>query len=457
MVSFLLSYAFKDLWRQKVRTIFGILGISISILLLSTVSIAMDSLSSSFADYLTSESANQDITLEVRHYYGEPSNRTDYFNYNPVMAELQQNLTEIEHYLPRATFWGATLGNPDSPIDEENRYGFRLSALNISYEQSIEFGRWKNLEEGLDISQGLAVNSCMINPGMAEYLNVTVGDTINLQIWELWTSVNLTIASTFEQEQIYPSDDWSEGPPSIVVDFDWWGELANKINKNPGYANFSWVGATNKLVLLLENAQSYYDIRDIEGSEIRVESIGEDIVNTLGIEAWSLDYPKLEMLFVSEYMAMIMNLIFMIITIVAMMISGILIHGILSTSVEERIQEYGINRVLGARSNYNVKLILLQGSLLAFMGTSLGLIGATTLVKYGAIPLIESLLEDNQEASDRRNYDDIERYRREIINDRHNNTVVLSHDEFLSQWNSWSANYSNNMDSKELDDNLQFS
>ena len=69
----------------------------------------------------------------------------------------------------------------------------------------------------------------------------------------------------------------------------------------------------------------------------------------------------------------------------------------------------------------------------------------------------ESLLEDNQEASDRRNYDDIERYRREIINDRHNNTVVLSHDEFLSQWNSWSANYSNNMDSKELDDKLQFS
>ncbi len=389
MVSFLVSYAFKDLWRQKVRTIFGIFGIAISILLLSTVSFAMDSLSNSFVDYLTSESGNQDITLEVRHYYGEPDNRTNYFHYNPVIQQLRENVSEVEHFLPRTHFSGWSKGRNSNPV--ENALGFRITSMNLTLEENLKFGKWENLNDEVDPANGLPINSCMVDPNVLEELNASVGDEVKIYVNQLNANISMTVISTFGHTLKFPSGE----TPSIVVDNSWWGESADKVNQNSKYEGFSFVGATNQLVLLLRDAQNLYDIRDIEGSEIKIENIGADVVNTLGIEAWELDYPKLDLLFVSEYMAMVMNMIFMVMTIIAMLISGILIHGILTTSVEEKIQEYGINRVLGAHSSYNFKMILMQGTILALAGTTLGVIGALLLVKYLAIPVIQGLLIEN--------------------------------------------------------------
>ena len=114
MVSFLYSYAFKDLFRQKTRTLLGILGIAVSLFLLTSVSFITDSVSYGFIDFLTADCGDQDLRLTVRHYSGEEENRSNYFDYPSIESEIRGEFEEIEHFLPRTTLWGRTNGSISS-------------------------------------------------------------------------------------------------------------------------------------------------------------------------------------------------------------------------------------------------------------------------------------------------------------------------------------------------------
>ena len=114
MVSFLYTYAFKDLFRQKTRTLLGVFGIAISLFLLTSVSFITDSVSYGFIDFLTADSGNQDLRLTVRHYSGEEENRSNYFDYQNMQSVIQEEFVEFENYLPRTTMWGYTNGSISS-------------------------------------------------------------------------------------------------------------------------------------------------------------------------------------------------------------------------------------------------------------------------------------------------------------------------------------------------------
>ena len=74
-----IAYAFKDLKSQKVRTILGVFGISVSIFLLSTVSFLTDSVSASYVDFLTVDSGNIDIDISRRYLTEDQINVPEYF------------------------------------------------------------------------------------------------------------------------------------------------------------------------------------------------------------------------------------------------------------------------------------------------------------------------------------------------------------------------------------------
>ncbi|GAG57890.1 unnamed protein product, partial [marine sediment metagenome] len=71
---------------------------------------------------------------------------------------------------------------------------------------------------------------------------------------------------------------------------------------------------------------------------------------------------------------------------------GVLINGILKTSVEERIREFGIFRTLGAHKNYNLAIVLVQGLMLCGFGSLFGIIGAYSLTRLLILPLVSRLL-----------------------------------------------------------------
>ena len=387
MVSFLWSYAFKDLGRNRTRSMLGIFGVAVSIFLLTTVSFLTDSISNSFVDFLTTDSGNQDIVLSARHHYGEEANRSDYFEFQEIIDQIEANVSEIEHFFPRAVFNGYTNG---SAVQLKNTtYRFSLTAMDIKKEDSAGFGKFFDLSEGVNIAGGLPVNTCMISLQIAAVFSVAPGDVISLKLNELNATVNLTVHTTFTHSLKFPAWEDSE----VIVDLSWWGDVANAVDNGDEHVD-DWNGRANMMIMQIVDGETIYDIRDIDGSEEYISGIGASILYTIGIEAWNLDYPKLEYLFISEYLSMTMNVLFMIISFVSMLISGILINGILTTSVEEKIREYGINRVLGARKAYNLKLILIQASILTFFGTTIGMLSSGLLVKYVALPYIETLIPD---------------------------------------------------------------
>jgi len=77
---------------------------------------------------------------------------------------------------------------------------------------------------------------------------------------------------------------------------------------------------------------------------------------------------------------------------ISMLISGVLINGILKTSVEERIREFGIFRTLGATKKYNLIIVLTQGLLLCNSGTILGIILAQLATEFVILPLAGSVV-----------------------------------------------------------------
>ena len=68
--------------------------------------------------------------------------------------------------------------------------------------------------------------------------------------------------------------------------------------------------------------------------------------------------------------------------VVALLLAGIGIYGLISFSVEQRIGEFGIRRALGGRSGSIVGMVLEQGARLAGAGVALGILGALILTRF---------------------------------------------------------------------------
>lgn len=394
MNTFLWSYAIKDLSRQKTRTFFGILGITISLFLLTSVSIITDSVSYNFIDFLTLDAGSQDMVLSRRPVSTNDVNFTGFFDYPQVSSEIRSFAPEIEYMIPRGYF-RADL-NQTEKISGNPNIKLWICALNFTLEEKIRFGSLtldNAVDENTTIAEGLPEGHALVSSVYAAENNIKVGENLTLFVRPFNASVNLTISSLYTQNLKFPIDE----DPEILVDLSWWGRMADSVANNSRFPkNHTWEFAVNQLLLTLANVEGVYDVRDVEGSEKYISQIGAKILTHLGLDEWKMDYPKLELLFVSEFLTLTMNILFITIGIITMLISGILINGILSTSVEERIKEYGINRVLGARKSYNLKLILIQSTFISFAGTSLGIILSTLVIRFMAIPIGENLLVQNE-------------------------------------------------------------
>ena len=147
--------------------------------------------------------------------------------------------------------------------------------------------------------------------------------------------MELTVISLYNHQMKFRSTEYN----MILTDINWIGLYFNSLNETESIKvdrNYNFDGKANELVVILKDANTLYDVRDVQGSEIKVMKIGEKIQLTIGIENFSLHFAKLEYLFIAQYITMIFQVVFVFIGIIAMLISGILIHGILTTSVEEK-------------------------------------------------------------------------------------------------------------------------
>ncbi|KKN20446.1 hypothetical protein LCGC14_0935610, partial [marine sediment metagenome] len=203
---------------------------------------------------------------------------------------------------------------------------------------------------------------CILLWNVAEILNVSKGDTIYLEYQTY--GLNLTVAEIAIQDLKFMQFENT----LILINL----EQAQSFLQRDGEINF--------IVGTITNPQSVYDASDLKRTTRRLRSIGSRIQERLDINEFTVNLPKLEELEGGEFMLMTVTMMFWFISILSMMITGILINSILSTSVEERVREFGIIRVVGGDKIYPVKMVLFEGLMLGLIGSVIGMILGVTLM-----------------------------------------------------------------------------
>ncbi|MFX1355023.1 MAG: hypothetical protein ACFFGP_13785, partial [Promethearchaeota archaeon] len=136
------KYAFKDLGKQKVRTTVGIIGVMISVGLLAIVLFLSDSIAVTYVDYMAIDAGNADMKITVRHYNGEPVDRSNYFEFNPLVDSIESNFQQIGNFIPRMNLWGNTniSESKELPTLTNQITTVFISAINFTLENEINFG-----------------------------------------------------------------------------------------------------------------------------------------------------------------------------------------------------------------------------------------------------------------------------------------------------------------------------
>ncbi|MCK4380952.1 MAG: FtsX-like permease family protein [Candidatus Lokiarchaeota archaeon] len=389
-IKLVFKYAFLDMRKQKIRTILAVFGMLISIGLLTVVLFLSDSISAGYVDFLSIDSGNQDAIISVRHYNGEPENRSSYFEYEPLIQTIENTTNIIENYVPRLEIEGdvnISEGFYTTALTDEEVW-CTISAINFSFENSINFGVFTEplYNELLDLNE-LPLNHCAIYYRFNDFIKYSEGDTIDikLNLTHEGKTYNRTLTMTIDQIFDYNLK-WPAGYRNdnlIVVDI-------NTLYQFFGINDFE--GKCSDLILTFKQGNTLYDIRDLEGTDILVKSLVSDIQIAIGINEYTIDLPKLRILGWAEFLSVFIVIVFVFVSIIAILISGVLINGILKTSVEERIREFGIFRTLGSSKKFNLAIVLMQGFLLCNFGALSGIITAYVLSRFLIIPFANSVI-----------------------------------------------------------------
>ena len=384
-IKIVFKYAFKDFVRHKTRTFVGLLGITVSIGLLALILFLSDSVAVTFIDYLSIDAGQQDFNVSVRHYNGEPYNRSNYFSYQPLIETIGSDVDEVEAFIPRLSLWGEVNYSKGFETQElENRSrGVIISGIDFELENQLQFGSFlkPDTNDLLEISN-LALNQCVVYYGLNDEIKYAENDTIEIRmaLWHGNTTYSalktFTIIRIFDFQLKWPITYTNR--PFIVVDINTIYDIFDNATIN---------GKCNELIMTLKGAEGLYDSRDIKGSENRVKNLAGKVQMLIGLNEYNIDLPKLGILGFSEMFTVGLTIVFVFVTMISMLISGVLINGILKTSVEERIREFGIFRTLGATKRYNLIIVLVQGLLLCNIGTILGIFLAQLLTEYIVLPI----------------------------------------------------------------------
>lgn len=352
-----IKHSLIDLRRARAKTLFGVIGISISIFLLTAIGMVNDTRNFNYLDVVTSQTGTADIWI-TRTMSADASFDL-YFNHTEVEGAIK-DLDVLDGTFPRLQIIGVNTTNTETG----DHSSIMLYGMDFSKEaESGKIGDLllcdENLTETSQVYTGSpSEGSVVLLKNTAARLNASKGDTLNCVYQN--KEINVEVAEVCTQFLKFSEFENSLLLMDIEQAQDWLGS--------------AYEDQATMVMAIIRNKEYIYDSSDVTGTTILLRDIGEQVQKTLGLEEYQVSLPKLEELEMSEMMMMMQTIMFWFITLLSMMITGILINGILSTSAEERVREFGITRVLGAKKSYSIKMVLFEGFLLGGIGTLLGLV-----------------------------------------------------------------------------------
>jgi len=355
------KHSLLDLRRDKTKAVFGVSGIAISLFLLTAIGMLNDTVNFNFLLYITSTTGKADIMITK-------SIQTDltfdpFFDQDLIDDELA-DIDGVDEFFPRIMMLVKTSSDNINVSASFQMYG-------IDFDKESDNGNIGDLiivdENGEETNQ--IYNSkpntgeCVILWNVAEILNVTIGDSINLEYQN--SNLNLEVVQICVQDLKFLQFETS----LILVGL----EQAQDFMQRTDQINF--------IVGTIKNPKVVYDASNLDRTTRRLRIISASIQDRLDINEYTIALPKLAELEGGEFLLMTVAIMFWFITILSMLITAILINSILSTSAEERVREFGIVRVVGGRKIYPVKMVLFEGLLLGLIGSIAGIILAVVFIQ----------------------------------------------------------------------------
>ena len=349
-----LRQSWLNIKKDRAKAIFAIGGITVSIILLTAIGMVNDSMSYNYMGIITSTTGSSDIIISQK----TKSDLTydTFFNESIIDNELY-DIEGVEELFPRIMMLvkvssynsdaNGTLQIYGIDFGKEGSNG-NMGDLDIVDQSGIETGEIYTGEPNL--------GECVILWKVAELLNVTLGDLIhmNYQNHEL----DVEVVAICHQDLKF-----TELENTLVI-----------LNLQQAQSFLNKEGKINLIMGTIENPQSIYVVSDIDFTKRKIREIGTLIQQRLDPNEYTVSMAKLEEITAQQFMLISMTIIFWFITIISMLITGILINSILSTSTEERIREYGILRVVGGKKMFPVKMVIFEGVLIGVVGSILGII-----------------------------------------------------------------------------------
>ena len=288
------------------------------------------------------------------------------FDYNSTVQKFMPSVPEIENCFPRL---------------ETNAMTFNGSAIlfgvDIAYEYKHGIGlQFISLPFGFQLANGLPQNDCIVSYDFLLLHGLTIGSSFMANLPIFATTLNLTVVGIYDPTDRFPFSQ-SISTPDIVVD------LKALWRSVPNFNGFS-----NTIVVVFKDSDQYYNLQDLAQSQKGIIAIGSQILEKLNVSRWSPAYPKMAKLENVNEFQLLFSTVHVFLSIFAVIFCSILIYLSITTSMAEKIREYGLLQVMGGKKKEIFEAVLLQGLFLGGVSIAVGMVAGIALVYFGLVPLV---------------------------------------------------------------------
>ena len=350
-MKFLINIAFKNMFRNKLRTIVSILAIAFAVMVIVFTRGLIDGMiGDTYSLYIHYDTGH--IKIIDQEY--EQKEKLLSLNYtvngleNKSLSEMQADLSEmegIEMVIPRLKF-GAAVSTEEELV--------QMLAWGVDGTKELEF---TNLER--ELSQGR-----MVEPGQREVvMGSELLNKINRSVGEKVTMVYTTAFSSFQ------------GATFEIV-----GEIQSNLPLLNEQVVFMPIATAQNLLYLNDEVTELLLVtedRDRVGEFLPPvrNYLNQSGGNNYLAKGWQEGNTFIQLLEVSET---IYNFIYLFLV----LLSSIVVINTLVMIVKERTQEIGMMSALGLKSREILQLFILEGSAMAVIGSFFGALGGGALNYY---------------------------------------------------------------------------
>jgi ABC-type antimicrobial peptide transport system permease subunit len=340
--------------RDRAKALFGIGGITVSIILLTAIGMVNNTMSYNYMGLITSTTGSSDVMISRTM---KTDLTFDPFFDEAIIDDELQDIEGVEEFFPRIMMLVKVSSDKTDSNGTLQIYGINfIEEANNGHMGNLNLVNQNGTETGGIYTGEPGMGECVILWTVAELLNVSLGDLIHLDYQQY--SLDVEVVAICKQDLKF-----TDFENALII-----------INLQQAQLFLQREGEINLIMGTFENPQSIYDVSDIDLTKRKIRVIGTRIQQRLDPNIYSVSMPKLQELSTQQFMLIGMTIIFWFITGISMLITAILINSILSTSTEERVREYGILRVVGGKKTFPVKMVVFEGVLIGVVGAILGII-----------------------------------------------------------------------------------